>query len=138
MFIPRYVLCVMGHMSCVTCHVLPVTCHLSHVIFLFVYPLKNWTKWWSWTVEGLLSTVPTPSSFFNNSNGRCYEGLLLIYDTRGASMKAVPPVTDLLVPCSGWPYTPPLPDQPQPPASHWIIIMFNKHTCTHLFCHNFW
>ena len=24
---------------------------------------KNLTKWWSWSVEGLLSTGPTPSSF---------------------------------------------------------------------------
>ena len=25
---------------------------------------KNSTKWWSWSVEGLLSTGPTPSSFY--------------------------------------------------------------------------
>ena len=25
---------------------------------------KNLTKWWSWLVEGLLSTGPTPSSLF--------------------------------------------------------------------------
>ena len=44
----------------VACHVLHVTCHMSrvtcHIFFFF------WTKWWSLSVEGLLSTRPTPSS----------------------------------------------------------------------------
>ena len=48
------------HVSCVTCHLSPVTCHMSH---FFLYPPKNWTKWWSQSVEDLLSTGPTPSSF---------------------------------------------------------------------------
>ena len=58
---------VMCHVSHVTCHMSHVTCHMSHVtchmtcvtchIFFF-------TKRWSLSVEGLLSTGPTPSSFF--------------------------------------------------------------------------
>ena len=46
------------NVSCVTCHVSHVTCHVSHVMCHFF-----WTKWWSLSVEGLLSTGPTPSSF---------------------------------------------------------------------------
>ena len=74
-------LCVMCHVSSVTCHMSPVICHLSPVtwqhFFLHFFFIKkrrskkdffssfkiNWTKWWSWSVEGLLSTGPTPSSF---------------------------------------------------------------------------
>ena len=47
------------HMSCVTsrvmCHMSRVTCHN-----FFFY----WTKWWSLSVEGLLSTGPTRLVFF--------------------------------------------------------------------------
>ena len=46
MFIQHYV-------SCVTCK----------KIAWKKNPLKKLTKWWSWSVEGLLSTGPTPSSF---------------------------------------------------------------------------
>ena len=55
-------------MSCVTCHVSHVTCHVSHVMchmsqfFSFFF-----TKWWSLSVEGLLSTGPTPSSLCSSS-----------------------------------------------------------------------
>ena len=53
--------CVTCHVSRVTCHVSRVTCHMSrvtcHIFFCFF-----WTKWWSLSVEGLLSTGPTPSS----------------------------------------------------------------------------
>ena len=45
------------HMSHVTCHVSHVICHMSHVF------KKNLTKWWSLSVEGLLSTGPTLSNF---------------------------------------------------------------------------
>ena len=51
------------NMSHVACHVSCVTCHLSHVTFFFFF-FFFWTKWWSLLVEGLLSTEPTPSSFF--------------------------------------------------------------------------
>ena len=44
------------HMSCVRCHVSGVTCNMSHVTFFL-------NKWWSYSVEGLLSMGPTPSSF---------------------------------------------------------------------------
>ena len=47
-FLQRHVTC---HLSHVTCHMSRVTCHVS-----------KWTKWWSLSVEGLLSTGPTPSS----------------------------------------------------------------------------
>ena len=55
------------------CHVSPVTCHLSkYFIFLFYEKKnlsfrKNWTKWWSLSLEGMLSTGPTPSSFNGGS-----------------------------------------------------------------------
>ena len=56
-----------GHMSCVTCHVTchgtchvsHVTCTVSHVTFFSFFFM---TKCWSLSVEGLLSTGPTPSS----------------------------------------------------------------------------
>ena len=68
-------MCHVSHVTChvspFTCHLSPVTCHLSHVKkisftfffikkkYIYIYILKNW---WSWSVEGLLSTGPTPSS----------------------------------------------------------------------------
>ena len=76
--------CVMCHVSCVTCHLSrvtyhqsPVTCHLSpvthqNIYFLNIKKRKRkkennqrfvWTKWWSLSVEALLSTEPTQSSF---------------------------------------------------------------------------
>ena len=87
MFIPHYVSCVRCHVAPVTCHLSHVNCHLSHVkchlspvtcqkcFYIFFYYKKNkyislkknWTKWWSQSVEGLLSTGPTPSS----SRGHC-------------------------------------------------------------------
>ena len=33
------------------------------LLIIFFLSLKKWTKWWSWSVEGLLSTGPTPSSY---------------------------------------------------------------------------
>ena len=62
MFIPHYV-------SCVMCHVSHVMCHMSTYFFtLFFYKekiifSKNCIKWWSWLVEGVLSTGHTPSRF---------------------------------------------------------------------------
>ena len=52
-----YVMC---HVSRVTCHVSHVTCHMSHFLSFFLFFR---TKWWSLSLEGLLSTGPTPSSF---------------------------------------------------------------------------
>ena len=49
-------------MSCVTYHLSCVTCHVSHVTHHFSFFSFFWTKWWSLSVEGLLSTGPTPSS----------------------------------------------------------------------------
>ena len=48
----------MCHMSGVTCHMSCVTSQVSSVIIFFL--LK---KWWNQSVEGLLSTGPTPSNF---------------------------------------------------------------------------
>ena len=48
-------------MSRVTCHMSRVICHMSHFIFIFF--LFFFTKCCSLSVEGLLSTGPTPSSF---------------------------------------------------------------------------
>ena len=65
------------HLSLVMCHLSHVTCHLSHVIFfyyfffyifsykkIYIYFIlqKNCTILWRWSVEGLLSTGPTPST----------------------------------------------------------------------------
>ena len=36
--------------------------------------VKNWTKWWSESVEGLLSTGPTPSSFTNKKRVDTLDG----------------------------------------------------------------
>ena len=44
------------HPSIVTCYVSDVTRHMSH-LFIFCF-----TMLWSWLVEGLLSTGPTPST----------------------------------------------------------------------------
>ena len=52
--------CVTCDMSCVTCH---LSCHLSCVTCHTFFLGGAGTKWWSLTVEGLLSTGPTPSSF---------------------------------------------------------------------------
>ena len=72
--------CVMCHMSSVTFHLSPVMCHLSPVtcqkrfkvfftfkkfkVYFFLFILQRiLTKWGSYSVEGLLSTGHTPSSF---------------------------------------------------------------------------
>ena len=57
---PRpWVTCSFSHVtcqvSCVTCHVSLVMCHKSHFFLFF-------TKWWSLSMEGLLSMWPTRSS----------------------------------------------------------------------------
>ena len=71
-----YVMC---HVSGVRFHLWSVKCHLSHVKIFFFTLKKYWfffghkqnlTKWWSWSVEGLLSTGPNPSSFFSISNNQ--------------------------------------------------------------------
>ena len=51
------------HLPYVTCHVSHVTCHVSHVT-CHCRNIYFFTVWWSYSVEGLLSTGPTPSSFF--------------------------------------------------------------------------
>ena len=51
----------MCHMSRVTCHVLHVTHKVSNYLIFF-------TKSWSLLVEGLLSTGPTPSSYYLGVN----------------------------------------------------------------------
>ena len=49
----------MCHVSRVTCHVSRVMCHNFFSLFLLFFR----TMWWSLSVEGLLSTGPTPSSY---------------------------------------------------------------------------
>ena len=49
------------HASCVTCHMSHVMCHVSHVKYHNYYYFFV-TKWWSLSVEGVLSTGPTRSS----------------------------------------------------------------------------
>ena len=60
------------HVSCVTCHVSRVICQ-KYFFFTFslykkikknliLHHKKYCKKWWSYSVEGLLSTGPTPSS----------------------------------------------------------------------------
>ena len=78
MFISHHVSCVTCYLSPFTCHLSCVTCHLLHVkkifyiffifkknkriLFLFIFQ-RILTKWRSYSVEGLLSTGHTPSSF---------------------------------------------------------------------------
>ena len=59
-----HVSCVTCHVSCIKCHMSRVACHVSHVtcpIFLFFVD-----KGLDLVGEGLLSTEPTPSSFFQS------------------------------------------------------------------------
>ena len=60
---PQRVMC---HVSCVMCHVSHVTCHVSHVTchYFFYYIFFCLIKCWKYSVEGLLSTGPTPSSLW--------------------------------------------------------------------------
>ena len=66
MFTHPNVSCVACHMSRVMCHMSRVTCHMSRFFsrffLLFFFFSFFQTKWWSLSVEGLLSTGPTPSS----------------------------------------------------------------------------
>ena len=57
-----YVMC---HLSCVMCHMSGVMCHLSYVTcnFFFSNFFINLVELVGDSVEGLLSTGPTPSSF---------------------------------------------------------------------------
>ena len=64
--LPLHVMC---HVSWVMCLLSRVTCHM---FFSFSFLL---TKYWSYLVEGLLSTWPTASSFCLNTQARhthCY------------------------------------------------------------------
>ena len=70
--------CPMSHVTChvshVTCHMSRVTCHVSNVtwhMFCFFLFFFLRTKWWSLSVEGLLSAGPTPSSYFPCSKTIC-------------------------------------------------------------------
>ena len=49
--------------SHVMCHMSHVTCQVSHVTFCCSSFLR--TNWWSFSVEGMLSTGPTPSSLIS-------------------------------------------------------------------------
>ena len=58
---------VMYHVSCVTCNLSHVNCQVSPVTYKKncikkKSCTKNWTKCWSQSVDGLLSTGPNPSS----------------------------------------------------------------------------
>ena len=55
-----------------------VTCHMSHYYYylLFIYFFR--TKWWSLSVEGLLSTGPTTPSFLTDS---VYTGVCDLFET---------------------------------------------------------
>ena len=66
MFTPLNMSRVTCHLSRVTCHMSHVTCLMSHVMFFCFFFL---IKWRSLSVEGLLSTGPTPSSFVSLSSG---------------------------------------------------------------------
>ena len=63
MFTPRHVSHVICQVSRVTCQVSGVMCQVSSVRCQIIKKKKKMKKWWSSSVEGLLSTGPTPSSF---------------------------------------------------------------------------
>ena len=72
MFTPPNMSRVMCHVSRVTCHMSRVTCHMSPVtiffiLFIFFLIFFFRTKWLGYSVEGLLSTEPTPSSLIINT-----------------------------------------------------------------------
>ena len=70
-------LSVMCHMSCVTRDMSRVTCHMSHV--------TSRCHMWSLSVEGLLSTGPTSSSFYCPPLPFAYHCKASIYITRELS-----------------------------------------------------
>ena len=96
-------LCVMCHVSCVMCHMSHGMCHMSHVTCPNIFftleknPEKKWTKWWSFLVEGLLSTRPTLSSF-TNLPGKIWECVWLILLL---SLRLNQPIMNW---CWGWPF----------------------------------
>ena len=51
--------CVTSHVSCVMRHVSCVRFQVSGVMSNLFFLLLFWSKWWSLSVEGLLSTEPT-------------------------------------------------------------------------------
>ena len=61
---PQHVMFHVSHVMCqmsrVRCHMSCVTCYNIYIYFLA--DLFFFTKWWSLSVEGLLSMGPTPSS----------------------------------------------------------------------------
>ena len=50
-------------MSRVSCYISHVTCHISHYYYYYLF-LFFLTTWWSYSVEGLLSTGPTRQVFY--------------------------------------------------------------------------
>ena len=55
----------MCNFPCVMCHMSHVTGHMSCVTFHIFFWREGGIRWWSQSVDGLPSTVPTPSSFCN-------------------------------------------------------------------------
>ena len=90
-------------MSHVTCYMSHVTCHMSHVIchnifFYFIFFFR--TKWWTLSMEGLLSTGPTPSSLVwwntsveETSKSDSYDGTIPQLDGQAeAKSSGLPPI----------------------------------------------
>ena len=84
--------CVMCHVSRVMCHVSRVkyhvsrvTCHMSHVMCHMSHFFFFWTKCWSLSVEGLLLTGPTPSSF--SYKGNHLEMTMILFSVHCFSLK---------------------------------------------------
>ena len=68
--------CIWCQVSGVRCQVLRVRCHVSGVTCHFFSSIFFWTTWWGYSVEGLLSTGPTPSSLQSDEASRwrvCYQ-----------------------------------------------------------------
>ena len=78
---------VMCHVSRLMCHVSPIICHLSSK-FIFLKKKKKimqqqkWIKGWSYSIEGLLSTGPTPSSLMNELVNEWQRSLLASWELR--------------------------------------------------------
>ena len=66
------------HPLCDPCNMSHVTCHMTEKN-IYIWFFSSFSKWWSYLVEGLFSTGPTPSSC-QDSREKVIEGLVFPYN----------------------------------------------------------